>query len=95
VGDIVWKFSVPFAQKGPWQAHWSFLESLKDEYILDLDQHRATKGQSQLKGVGKASVQKILARCGENRIAKENFLRPIAHIGSASLSALWLSIPHQ
>jgi hypothetical protein len=66
------------------------LESLKDEYILDIDQHRATKGQSQLKGVGKANFQKILARCGENRIAKENFLRLIACIGSARLSATLL-----
>lgn len=43
------------------------LESLKDKYVLDINQHRAKKGQSQIKGVGKASVQKILARFGETR----------------------------
>ena len=42
------------------------LERLKDKYILDIGQHRA-KGQSQIKGVGKASVQKILAKFGEAR----------------------------
>lgn len=43
------------------------LESLKDKYVLDINQHRAQKGQSQIKGVGKASVQKILAKFGETR----------------------------
>lgn len=42
------------------------LESVKDKYVLDINQHRA-KGQSQIKGVGKSSVQKILARFGETR----------------------------
>ena len=43
------------------------LESLKDKYVLDINQHRAKKGQSQIKGVGKASVQKLLAKVGETR----------------------------
>lgn len=47
------------------------LESLKVKYTLNINEHRARKGQSQLKGVGKASVQKILARFGEMR----NFLK--------------------
>jgi len=42
------------------------LETLKVKYVLDIDQHRA-KGQSQIKGVGKARVQKILAEFGEMR----------------------------
>jgi hypothetical protein len=42
------------------------LDHLKTNYVLDINQYRA-KGQSQLKGVGKASVQKILARFGETR----------------------------
>src|SRR3989304_732734 len=43
------------------------LDSLKDKYVLDINQHRAKIGQSQIKGVGKASVQKILARFEETR----------------------------
>jgi hypothetical protein len=43
------------------------LENLKDTYVLDINQHRAKKGQSQIKGVGKGNVQKILARFGETR----------------------------
>lgn len=43
------------------------LDRLKENYVLDIDQHRAMKGQSQIKGVGKASVQKILAKFGEQR----------------------------
>ncbi len=43
------------------------LERLKTKYALDIDQHRAKRGQSQIQGVGKASVQKILAKFGETR----------------------------
>lgn len=34
------------------------LERLKTRYALDIDQHRAKRGQSQIQGVGKASVQR-------------------------------------
>ncbi len=42
------------------------LERLKDKYILDIDHHRA-RGKSQIRGVGKSNVQKILARSNETR----------------------------
>lgn len=43
------------------------LERLKTEYVLDIAQHRAERGQSQIRGVSKAKVQEILARFGETR----------------------------
>jgi hypothetical protein len=43
------------------------LERLKTKYVLDLDQHRAKRGQSQIEGAGKSSTQKILAKFGETR----------------------------
>jgi hypothetical protein len=43
------------------------LERLKEKYTLDINEHRATRGQSQIKGVSKANVQKILSRFGETR----------------------------
>ena len=43
------------------------LESLKSKYVLDINQHRAKKGQSQIKGAGKAGTRKILAKFGETR----------------------------
>ena len=43
------------------------LESLKQEYILDIGHYRAERGASQLKGVGKSAVQRILAVFGETR----------------------------
>lgn len=42
------------------------LERLRDDCNLDLDAHRA-EGRSQLKGVGKSAVSKILKRFGETR----------------------------
>ena len=43
------------------------LESLKSKYVLDINQHRAKKGQSQIKGAGKAGTRKMLAKFGETR----------------------------
>lgn len=42
------------------------LENLKSKYVLDISLHRAG-GQSQIRGVGKARVQKILTIFGETR----------------------------
>ncbi len=44
------------------------LERLKADYTLDLNRHRAKKGQSQIKGAGKAQTQKILNQFGETRL---------------------------
>jgi hypothetical protein len=43
------------------------LERLKNQYVLDINQHRSSRGQSQIIGLGKASVRKILERFGEMR----------------------------
>ncbi len=47
------------------------LDRLKTKYTLEIGHHRAKRGQSQIQGVGKAKVQKILAQFGETR----NFLK--------------------
>ncbi len=43
------------------------LERLKTRYILDINEHRAKKGKSQIEGLGKAKVQKLLSQFGEKR----------------------------
>jgi hypothetical protein len=67
-----WYDSLPlqpnkFPARGAIGAALVVLEHLKADYNLDLDSHRAEKGQAQIRGLGGGAVSKILAEFGETR----------------------------
>lgn len=67
-----WYKSLPlqpnkFPARGAIGAALVVLEHLKEDYDLDLDSHRAEKGQAQIRGLSGAAVSKILAEFGETR----------------------------
>ena len=68
----LWYDSLPlqpnkFPARGAIGAALVVLEHLEEDYNLDLDSHRAAKGQAQIRGLSGAAVSKILADFGETR----------------------------
>ena len=67
-----WYESLPkqpnkFPARGAIGAALVVLEHLKDDFDLDLNSHRAEKGQAQIRGLSGAAVSKILAQFKEAR----------------------------
>jgi len=57
-----------FPPRGTIAAALVVLERLKEDFDLRLESHRAKGGQSQIAGLGRAAVARILARFGERRV---------------------------
>ena len=56
-----------FPARGTIGAALIVLERLKEDYVLNLDSHRAERGRSQIRGVSGTAVARILANFGETR----------------------------
>jgi hypothetical protein len=68
----LWYDSLPleankFPARGTIAAALVVLAHLKEDYDLNLDSHRAKKGQAQIRGLGGKAISKVLAEFGETR----------------------------
>src|SRR6266850_1770794 len=69
---VAWYDSLPnyrdnIPARGTLAGALAVLDRLKKHYVLDIDAHTATKGQSQIAGVGKGTLSRILKEFGEER----------------------------